>query len=417
MEEKTLHYIWQNKLYDGKNLKTTKGEIIEIIDPGLLNTDEGPDFFNAKIKIDDTLWAGNVEIHIKASDWFRHKHEKHIGYNNVILHVVIENDTEIYRKNGEQIAQLVLPIRPEIIQKQSQKTNSSQWIACGNKIKSIDTLTWQMWLDRCLIERMESKTERILSILKQKTDSWDEAFYILLARSFGFNLNNDSFEQMARNLPFSILLKHRNNLFQLEALLLGQAGLLSDVKSQNDYPIKLAEEYHFLQKKYNLPTPNQSCKQLRLRPQNNPHLRLAQLAALIQKEERLFSKIIQLKEKTSIFPLFENIKLSPFWETHYNFISSSNKKNKSLGKSSIESLIINVVVPLLFLYAQHTDNDELRDIAMNLIQSIKAEKNSIVDGFAKLGKTAQNAADSQAMIHLKKQYCERKDCIRCRFNK
>ncbi|MDR3706153.1 MAG: DUF2851 family protein [Paludibacteraceae bacterium] len=416
MNEKFLHYIWQNKLFEAHSLQTIDGKKVDVIDVGRLNTDAGPDFFNAKLKIDDTLWAGNVEIHRNASDWIKHKHHTDKVYDSVILHVVQHDDAPIYRLNGELIPQIMLHYPTEIEQRYESLLANQKWIACEEKLKQVDSLFIDSWLTACLTERLSQKTEVIFNLLVQNKNNWEEAFYITLARNFGFGTNSDTFERLAKLLPLSYLGKHKDNLFQIEALLFGQSGLLfSSKKEPDEYQLSLEKEYRFLQAKFELkPIDGSLWKMLRLRPTNFPHVRLAQFASLIHNSSKLFSKIIENPEFELIEPLFE-CNPSEYWTTHYLFGEESTPRGKKLGKSAIHVILINTVVPFIFCYGKSKQNEELQETALNLLEKIPAERNSVIAGWQVAGITASSAFDSQSLLQLKKCYCDEKKCLQCRI--
>lgn len=414
MKESVLHYIWQYKLFTSSALKTIDGEDVEIIDTGKPNTDAGPDFFNAKIKIGDTVWAGNVEIHTFSSDWKRHHHASDKAYENIILHVVKYADEEIFRTNGEKIPQVELNYPASIDQNYESLLAAKLWIPCVAKIHSVPSILISSWKTALLTERLEQKTGRINELLAGNTMNFEEAFYMTLAKSYGFGTNGEVFEAMARTLPLSVLAKHKNNLFQLEALLFGQAGLLREISS-DDYEATLFREYAFLKKKYALqPLEGSRWKLLRMRPVNFPYIRIAQFAALIHNSTKLFSKITENPDLKYISALF-NSETSDYWQTHYHFGKEALRKYKNPGISSVYSIIINTVVPFLFTFANRKGNQELKDKAFALLTEIPAENNAIVAGWKALNIKVKNAADSQALIHLKKNYCDDKKCLRCRI--
>ncbi|MDD3079643.1 MAG: DUF2851 family protein [Paludibacter sp.] len=415
MKESVLHYIWQYKLFASHLLQTTEGEPVEIIDIGKLNTDAGPDFFNAKIKIGSTLWAGNVEIHTKASDWYRHHHNTDTAYNNVILHVVKYADQKITRTDGEIIPQLILQY-PERIETEYEKLISEKlWIPCADKIKKVPTIFISGWKNVLLTERLEQKMDSIMRLLSESNKHWEEAFYIILARSFGFGTNSQAFEILAKSVPLSILGKHKNDLFQLEAVLFGQAGFLT-ADLEDDYGLRLRSEYDFLSKKYGLVSMNKSqWKLLRLRPDNFPHIRIAQFAALIHNSTKLFSKIIEQPDIEYLRSLFKKIRPSGYWESHYTFGNKSVQKVKSIGEVSINSIIINTVVPFIFCYAHQKGKQDLKEKSISLLENLPAEKNAIVKGWSQLGLETENAYDTQALLQLKKFYCDEKKCLICRI--
>lgn len=416
MNEKFLHYIWQHKLLVANHFKTEDGESIEVIDPGKLNTDAGPDFFNAKLKIGNTLWAGNVEIHVHASDWSKHLHNTDKVYDSVILHVVQEIDAAVHRTTGEKIIQAQLAFPAYLEKNYEALLADTQWIACANKLQEIDAIFIHSFLNATLTERLTNKADFILSLLQDTKQNWEEAFYIVLARNFGFGTNSDAFELLAKSLPQSNLSKHKDNLFQLEALLFGQSGLLQLQKKQPDeYQLALQKEYAFLQSKFNLtPIDGKFWKMLRLRPTNFPYIRLAQFAALTHQSSKLFSKIIEnpsLKELQKLF----NCEPSSYWGSHYQFGEICPMKSKKLGKAAIDILLINTVVPFLFCYGKSKQNETLQDAAINLLEKLPAEKNNITENWKWLGIKAQSAFDSQALLQLKKHYCDDKKCLRCRI--
>lgn len=414
MRESILHYVWQQKLFTTHALHSTDGELLEIIDVGKLNTDAGPDFFNAKIRIGDTIWAGNVEIHTLASDWQKHQHQNDKNYDNIILHVVKTADTVIRRSNGEPIPQLELTYSQLIENKYNQLINEQKWIPCADKFNEVHHLFIKSWITNLLTERLEFRTEAISKILNEKNQHWEEAFYIILARSFGFNTNSQAFETLARSLPLSVISKYKNDLFQLEALLFGQAGFL-EKPSDDNYVVKLKSEYSFLRVKYQLKAMKaEQWKLLRLRPDNFPHLRIAQFAALIHKSSGLFSKIVEHPEHETLTGLFQS-EPSDYWKNHYLFEHESISKTKKLGKASIDGLLINTVIPFLFYYASRKGNQELKDRAIQLFEQLPAENNAITKAWATLGVKIENAFDSQALLHLKKYYCDDKKCLRCRI--
>jgi len=414
MKESILHYVWQNRLFTDHDLKTTDGEKLDVIDVGRINTDGGPDFFNAKIRIGKTLWAGNVEIHTCSTEWYRHNHQSDKAYDSVILHVVLHADCDIYRGDGDNIPQLELDYPARIETNYDLLLSEQKWIPCSDKINLVPSIFIQSWKSALLTERLEQKMNSIEQLLLENNQYWEDAFYITLARSFGFGTNSQAFESLAKSLSISVLGKHKDDLLQLEALLFGQAGLLNPDK-QDDYCIKLKREYDFLRVKYGLnPLACSQWKLLRLRPDNFPHVRIAQFAALIHTSTKLFSKIVEDPEIESLRKLFET-KPSQYWESRYLFTNESTLHVKKLGAQSINGIIINTVVPFLFCYANHKNNEVLKSKALQMLEKIQAEKNAILTGWNRLGINAENAFDSQALIQLKKQYCDEKKCLRCRI--
>jgi len=414
MKESILHYVWQNKLFVSQEIKTTDGERVEIIDVGRINTDAGPDFFNAKIKIGDTLWAGNVEIHTVSSEWNKHNHQQDKAYDSVILHVVLQADSDVYRIDGTKIPQLELKFPQQIETNYELLFSQQKWILCADKIDQVPSIVIQSWKNALLTERLEQKMSAIESLLNENNRHWEEAFYITLARSFGFGTNSQAFESLAKSLPLSVLGKHKDQLFQLEALLFGQAGLL-DLETYDDYSANLKKEYEFLRAKYELnPLEKSQWKLLRLRPDNFPHVRIAQFAALIHSSTKLFSKITENPNLTYIRTLFA-YETSTYWKANYLFGRESKVRTKRLGEQSINGLIINTVVPFLFCYADQKKNDDLKDRALQILEQLESEQNAIITGWRSLGLHVDNAFDSQSLLQLKKSYCDEKKCLRCRI--
>lgn len=414
MKESILHYIWQHKLFTQQGLISTDGQSIEVIDVGKPNMDAGPDFFNAKVRIGDTVWAGNIEIHTLASDWNKHDHQLDKVYDTVILHVVKKSDVQIFRTDGEKIPQLELIYSVEIEKNYEALINDQKWIPCADKIPEIPGIFIHSWKNALLSERLAQKTEHLQVLLSENNQHWEEAFYVSLARSFGFNTNSQAFEMLAKSLPLSVLGKHKDNLFQIEALLFGQAGLLNN--TINDlYVIALNKEFGFLKAKYNLkPIAGSMWKLLRMRPDNFPHVRIAQFAAIIHSSSKLFSKIIEQPELDYLASLFR-CEPSEYWKSHYLFGEVSVEKSKKLGKNSIYSLLINTIVPFVFSFASRKGNEDLKEKALALLDKIPAEKNSVVTGWQAIGIEIETAYDSQAFLQLKKHYCDDKKCLRCRI--
>lgn len=414
MKESILHYIWQQKLFEAHNLKTTEDEWVEIIDVGKLNTDAGPDFFNAKIKIGETLWAGNVEIHNFSSEWEKHNHHTNRAYDSVILHVVRKADADVYRIDGEKIPQMELVFSPQIELNYKKLLEDQKWIPCADKIASVPTIFIQNWKNALIVERLEQKMNAILDLLNANNQHWEEAFYITLARSFGFGTNSQAFEQLAKVTPLSVLGKHKDNLFQLEAILFGQAGLL-DGNPSDEYVVGLRKEYDFLAAKFDLkPLQSTQWKLLRLRPDNFPTIRIAQFAALIHTSTKLFSKILEHPDINYLNTLFEG-NISEYWHTHYTFTQKSNLKSKKIGQQSKNIIYINTVVPFLFCYGQQKNNQEMKDRAIELLEQLPVEQNAVITGWKNIGLSFISAYDSQALLHLKKNYCDEKKCLRCRI--
>ncbi|MDD6553674.1 MAG: DUF2851 family protein [Prevotellaceae bacterium] len=422
--EQLLHYVWKHKLFPLRPLTTTDGQTVEVIDPGLHNRNAGPDFFNAKIKIGNTLWVGNVEIHDRASDWFLHGHDQDSHYDNVILHVCGIVDVEAKNSRGEVLTQMQLDVPRSVRVNYQQLINTDTYPPCYRVIPTLSRLTVHSWMSALQTERLEQKTEAIAKRVDDCGGDWESAYFVTLARNYGFGINNDTFEQWARAIPLHDVDHHRDNLFQIEAIFMGQAGLL-DIDSvpkryQKDalgegYFNKLREEYLYLAHKFNLqPIDWHLWRFLRLRPQNFPHIRISQLANLYYQHKAGLS---QLLEADSIKAMNEILRVgvTPYWETHYTFGSTSTKNGKHLSPFSLNLLLINTAVPILFAYGRHKQDDTLCDRAFDILEQLKAEKNHIITMWQEVGLPVDNAGDSQALIQLKKEYCDKKDCLRCRF--
>lgn len=414
--EQLLHYIWKYRLYRPSGLTTTQGDTLEIIDPGLENTDAGPDFFNAKIRINGTVWAGSVEIHQKASDWLAHGHSADKAYGNVILHVVETDDGTVFRQNGEAIPQLVLPIPEQVIDNMEWLLTRNSPVACLERLPAIDPVFRLQWMDALLAERLERKTDDILRWLDLYQKDWNEVFYILLCRNFGFGVNSDAFERLARSLPLKCILKQRPSASQVEALFLGQAGLLNDSNgNRHHYYRLLQQEYSFLRKKYGLePLEPHIFRNLRLRPDATPHIKLVELAAIWIRHDTLFSSVLSARTPRELKDFFR-VPASAFWDTHYNFLRPSPHRKKQLGENALNMLLINTVVPLMFAYGLYHRMDEHKARALRLLASIPPEQNSIISLFSQVGMKPRNAGDTQALIQLKRNYCEQKKCLYCRL--
>lgn len=414
--EQLLHYLWKYRLYRPSGLTTTQGDTLEIIDPGLENTDAGPDFFNAKIRINGTVWAGSVEIHQKASDWLAHGHSADKAYENVILHVVETDDGTVFRQNGEAIPQLVLPIPEQVIDNMEWLLTRDSPVACLERLPAIDPVFRLQWMDALLAERLERKTDDILRWLDLYQKDWNEVFYILLCRNFGFGVNSDAFERLARSLPLKCILKQRPSASQVEALFLGQAGLLNDSnENRHHYYRFLQQEYSFLRKKYGLePLEPHIFRNLRLRPDATPHIKLVELAAIWIRHDTLFSSVLSARTPRELKDFFR-VPASAFWDTHYNFLRPSPHRKKQLGENALNMLLINTVVPLMFAYGLYHRMDEHKARALRLLASIPPEQNSIISLFSQVGMKPRNAGDTQALIQLKRNYCEQKKCLYCRL--
>jgi len=412
--EQLLHYVWKHRLFH-KNLKTTDNTPIDILDVGTHNTDAGPDFFNAKIKIGENVWVGNIEIHRTSQDWFRHKHETNKAYNSVILHVVENINCEITNEANQKVLQCEIRYPQNIKENLEFLLNTDISIPCCNFLKEFPSVHLQAWINALLLERLERKSNDISSLLDRFNNSWTDVFYVILARSMGFGINSDAFQQLALSLPLNCILKQGDSSLQIEALLLGQAGLLDEITKSDNYTQQLQQEYTFLKNKYSLsPLNKQVFKALRMRPQSSPHIRIAQLASLLANIQGLYSKIISSKDIGQIRLLF-HVNASEYWQTHYTLGEESIRKNKFIGDSSLDVMIINAVVPLLFSYGRKINDEAFTDKAIRYLETIKPESNSIIRQFTSYGIRVENAYHTQALIQLKREYCEKKKCLYCRI--
>ena len=424
MREEFLYYIWENRLTD-KDLKTVEGEAVEVVATGFRNTDSGPDFLEAKIQIGDKLWAGHVEIHVKTSDWNRHGHQTDKAYKNVILHVVYENDLQV---NDIPTLELKGHFDESLFAHYQRLIASKTWIPCEKTITQVPVFTRLSWLDRMTVERLENKSGAVTKILEGNQFDWEDALYKLLMRYFGLKVNNEAFEYLANILPFKTLLKHADNLAQVEAMLLGCAGFLEDNFTE-EYPLLLKREFNVMKAKFNLLTmPPERWRFMRMRPSSFPTIRLAQMAQLIHKNGCLFAKIKSAKDTNEVKALFD-VKASEYWETHWRLETrlpnppdplkrgnhGSRKTAKHLGDATANILIINAVAPLLFCYGKLHKDESVCETALQFLEDTGAEDNTIIRHYASCGITAENAMQTQALLHLYSYFCKRKRCLECRI--
>lgn len=410
MTERLLQFIWQFQYFNRSELTTATDEAIQVILPGQFNTNQGPDFINSKIRINQALWVGNIELHIKTSYWNRHKHEEDKNYSNVILHVVWEHDDKSMEKNIP-VLELRNRVSKILLQQYDTLMNNTAFIPCQENIKNIKEITWNSWKERLLAERLLRKASIVDHFLQQSNYHWEESFWWLLARNFGMKVNASAFETVARSISLKILSRHKNQIHQLEALLFGQAGFLQR-NFNEDYPALLKKEYQFLQAKYKLKPVHEPFYFLRMRPGNFPTVRLAQLAILINQSSHLFSKIkeaVSVKEIRQWFDLAAN----DYWHYHYRFDEESAFKKKNIGNTMINNIIINTIAPALFAYGNYNKEDKYKTKALQWLEDTPAETNAITKGFELLGIQNGNAYDSQSLIELRNEYCNRKRCLDC----
>ena len=418
ISEDFLHYVWQFGLFNRTHLSTINSrDVLQILVVGVPNKDAGPDFYHAKIKTSHEIWAGNIEIHVRSSDWQKHKHHLDAAYDNVVLHVVYEYDKPTLRSDGTIVPVLELKNRifPHVIEKSNYLLQKkSTWIPCEQQIGSINKISIDGWLSRLLVERLEHKLANINECLTEQKGSWDDTFYIFLARNFGFKINGLPFEMLAKSLSQVLLAKHKQTPLQIEALIFGQAGFLEGT-FKDEYHHLLQQEYQFLQQKYELKPLNISIwKFMRTRPQNFPTIRLAQFATLVNQSNHLFSKIISTENVQEIRKLFTKIKSTHYWQNHYRFDSDTPTfSNKTLGKNAIDNILINTIALFLFAYGKHMGSEIYMDRAIELLENIPAEKNAIITQFNALGIKYHSAFYSQALLQLKNNYCDPKKCLTC----
>jgi hypothetical protein len=407
--EQLLQFIWQFQYFNKSELTTSSGETIQVLFPGRYNTNQGPDFSEAKIKIGSTIWAGHVELHFKTSDWHKHDHDNDENYQNVILHVVWEND--FIGENGIPILELREKVSKILLQRYESLMNAAGFIPCENSIENVPGITWASWKDRLLAERLTRKSATVGSYLEQSNYHWEETFWWLLARNFGLAVNADAFEAIAKSIPLNLLAKHKNQIHQLEALLFGQAGLL-DENFTEDYPNMLRKEFKFYNRKYCLRPSNARVFFLRMRPVNFPTIRLAQLAALVQQSAHLFSRIKEATSMAEVRKWFD-VTANDYWHYHYRFDEISLFRKKKLGAAMIENIVINTIAPMLFAYGSYHREEKQQQKAMKWLEQASPERNTIVTGFRRLGVETKNAFDSQALIELRNEYCLKKRCLDC----
>ncbi len=415
LKEEVLHYVWRTKSFDFNNLKTTAGKDIDILYEGQLNADAGPDFLQAKIKIGNTLWIGQVEMHIKASDWSLHSHHIDPAYQNVILHVVYINDKEVFKKNGDKIPTLEMfgRINPQVLNRYGQLKKMRGGVPCQNIISTKELEGFELWKYRLVGERLSRKAKQIKKRWLEYKKDWDRTFYWSLSRYFGVKVNIVPFEILADSLDLNIIMKNGNSLLKIEALLFGQAGMLRQENIEDNYYTSLRLEYLFLKKKYKL-TPIETVlwKFARLRPRSFPTIRLAQLSSLLFKETRMLSKILETEDVQKVRNFFDS-RPSSYWHNHYRFFRSSVTKEKKMTKNFIDLIIINVICPILFLYGQETNDHIFVDRSIDFLEALRPESNNIVKTWETMGLESRTALDSQSVIELKRNYCDKQECLKC----
>lgn len=417
MMEKIMQYVWQHRLWDVAEMHTVDGRRVRVIDPGRLNTDAGPDFFNAKVEIDGKMWAGNVEIHVRATDWARHGHSTDPAYDSVILHVVERDDAPVHRTTGELIPQMEMRVSAGFNQSYASLVGAKSDLPCARLIPSVPQLTITEWIESLAFERLQSKVDRMLSLYDTFCGSWEDVCYVTFARNLGFGINNDAFEMLARRTPLRLLHKHSDSMLQIEALLFGQAGMLADDSPDSTpYYKSLRREYAFLANKFDLRHMNGSMwKAFRIRPQNFPYRRIALLAHFIHGGFGLMTRLLECESEKQLRELF-TVQLTGFWASHYTFSGAPSEVERSaLSNSSIDILLINTVAPLYYAYGEKTDSFATSDRAVALLESLRPERNSVVGTFTAAGIRCPDALTSQALIQLRREYCEPRKCLYCKI--
>jgi hypothetical protein len=413
MREDFLHFIWNNKLYQNDSLFTQEGESLQIMHPGRHNTNAGPDFFDARIRIGETLWAGNIEIHQRASDWNKHGHQNDPVYRNTILHVVAVSDIQVFNDLGSVVPVLEIKWPRWIEDNYEMLIRSHDWIGCASRLYQVDPFRIKFFLNGIVIERLKQKIDAISKVLSETKMDWGETFYCMLARNFGLKENALPFEMVARSLPQSVLAHHHDSLFQLEALLFGQSGLLGEELFGDEYYLELRKEYRFLAVKYGLkPIAGHLWKFMRMHPGNFPTIRLAQFAALIHHSKGLFAAVIEANNLADLQQLFM-VQASGYWDNHYSFNKPSVNRKKVFGDQIFSLIVINVVVPFYFLYGESQNKLFLKDRALDILEQMPAENNSAISRWAGAGIVAVNALESQALLQLQHNYCESRKCLDC----
>jgi hypothetical protein len=414
MNEDFLHYVWKYQLFSVHDLKTTTKEELTIIKIGSHNHNSGPDFLNSQLKIENQLWAGNVEIHLKSSDWYAHHHEIDENYDAVILHVVWEDDADVFMKDNKPLPVLVLKdfvFTSALNNYRNLFSTKQRWIPCETDISFVDDFTIENWKERLFFERLERKSTEMNLLLMENHNDFEAVLFQLLAKNFGLKVNGDAFMNLAKSFDFSILRKVRFDEQQLAALLFGQAGFLEEV-IEDEYHQQLKKEYKYLRHKYNLqPIVNMQFSFFRMRPPNFPTIRVSQLVSLYYLHQQLFSKMMQTETLKGFYELFD-VTVNPFWKTHYTFDKVSKSSSKKLTKSFIDLLLINTIIPLKFLYQKNRGEVNENDFLV-ILQKIKSEKNSIISKFDEIGIKAKNGYETQSLLELKNNYCTKKRCLQC----
>ena len=417
--EKLMQYVWQHRLWLPGDMRTRDGQALEVIDPGLLNNDAGPDFFNAKIRIGTEIWAGNIEIHVLASDWHRHGHDADPAYSNVVLHVVDTDDCTIMRADGTTILQVVMTCARDFHQSYRRMVdNPTAGLACADEIRSLPSIYLTDWITALGFERLYAKADRVEELVGRLDNNWREAVYVTLARALGFHTNSDAFERLAIATPLPRMLHHHDNIEAIEGLLFGQAGLIPEstgTSAEDIYAARLATEHRFLTTKYGLQQPcSLGWKMARMRPHNFPHRRIALLAAMVAGGFEIGRNIFNVRSLEDAYSLFR-VRLSDFWQTHYTFEPSAGRPSAALSKNSADILIINVVAPILYAYGRQYANIAMQESAVDILHALPPEQNNVTRLFGQGGIDCDSAFTGQALLQLRRNYCEPRKCLYCRL--
>lgn len=410
-----MQYVWHHRLWLAGDMRTNDGRPVAVIDVGQLNRDSGPDFFNAKVKVGNEMWCGNVEIHVRASDWLRHGHDRDHAYDNVILHVVQTDDCAIQTPSGRPIPQVVLPCARNFAERYGEFINNrANALACASELRRMSPVLVRDWLDSLGFERLYAKVETIEQRLERWAGDWEQTAFITLARALGAGINGDAFERTAASLPLRVLRKHSDSLLTLEAMLLGQSGLLTDAPA-GGYVDRLRSEYEFMRTKFDLRAPEAIVWRMsRMRPASFPHRRLATLAQMAYGGFQLMEQILDCRNEEDARKIFR-FDLAGYWAMNFNFSGTGNGRPAALGASTIDMLVINVVAPLLMAYGQATSDDRLTDRAIEILEHLPGEHNRFTADFVNAGVPCANAFVSQAMVQARRSYCDVRKCLYCRL--
>lgn len=411
LTEELFQYIWKLRLFTQTGLTTLDGLPLQILHTGIHNNNAGPDFTAARIRIGDTLWAGNVELHLKTSDWYRHGHQHNQQYDNVVLHVVFQNDMQELTTDGIPCLELQQQVPKMVLDRFARLNESAAFIPCGKSAGNVPYLVWEKWKERLLAERLERRADRFQSWLLCNRYNWEEVCYWALAESIGLPVNREAFLQLAQSLPYNLVLRHQHSIFHLEALLFGQAGMLEQV-FREEYPVRLQQEYNYMKHKYRLqPLSGHLWKWLRMRPSSFPTIRIASLAGLLHKGSHLFSRILETDHLAGFEQLI-SIQPSLYWQQHYRFDVPIGKA-RFPGQKALHSILINAVLPLLYMYGREKRQYRYQERAVDLLNMIPAESNHVISGWQELNVEVKTAHDSQALLELKHSYCNEKRCLEC----